>query len=173
MFTLKIKKIKPYGIRQSSWNGLFRGDETPYCFSYEKEEDLKKALDRYFDTSFKACEWNFHGIGYHRFAEGFFSNTHYISCSNCSGGQVNGSAEANIVEIKIIKESGDPASPKDGLFSTDILEKKYVLWDLEINAKCDKCDKKSHWYGVQTTHDGGRKSHWNFSHYSGSFSKIK
>ena len=173
MVSLKIKIIKPFGIHQSSWNSLFRRNESPYYFYADKEEDLKKSIKEYFDTSTKDCQWNFNDIGWHHFDQGFFSNTHFISCSNCSGGKIEGYAETKIAKVQIIKESGNQESPKNGLFSTDILEEKFVLWDIEINVKCNKCDKKSHWHDIQTTYDEGNKNHWNFSHFSDSFSKIK
>ncbi len=173
MISLKFKSIRPYGIHQSSWNSLFKNSDTPYYFYYEKEEDLKKSIERYFDTNSKDCEWNFHDIGWHHFEEGFFSNTHYISCSNCSGGKITGDVKATIAKIKIIKENGDPSSPKDSFFSKNILDEKFVLWELKIDVKCEKCEKVSSWDSIQTTHDDGDTRHWNFNHYSDYFSVIK
>jgi hypothetical protein len=172
VISLKNKHTDSYGIKQSKWNELFQNVETPFYFYYDKENDLKKELESYFNLSDENCEWNFHGIGYHYFEKGFFSNTYYVSCANCNNGKVSGNAIAKIAKIKIVKESCDPANPSAGFFSNNILEEKYVLWDISLEMKCDTCDKESDWKGLERVHDDGSKQHWNFSQFSDSFSRI-
>lgn len=171
MFDLTFKNVDSYGIKQSSWNSLFQLQEYPKYFYSDKKYELEEMLRKYFKINSEDCEWNFNDIGWHTYDSGFFGKDYYISCANCDGGKVNGSAKAKIAKVKIIKESGNPSSPKDGLFSTDILEEKFVLWNLTINAKCNRCDNKSVWTSI-STEQNDKKAMWNFEYFSEYFSKL-
>lgn len=168
---LTIKKVADvFGIRQSDWNSLFQRRPSPYYFFYKQESDLRTALRRYAEIHDKDCKWNFNDIGYHTYDSGFFGKTYYVSCRNCSKGHISGNITAEIARIKILKESADPANPKEGFFSTEVLEEHYLLWSIRLDMKCNRCDKHTVWHGLQDTDS---ESYWGFSNFDSSFAKCK
>lgn len=161
---------KVFGIKQSDWNSLLNRKPRPYYFYYKKESDLKDALRKYTDISDKDCKWNFGDIGYHTYDSGFFGKSYYIRCSNCSKGQISGKIDAKTALIKIVKENAEPSNPKNGFFASDILEEQYVLWSIELDMKCNKCNKHTVWYGLQNSDS---EAQWGFSNFESYLSSIK
>lgn len=169
--SLDIKKIsKEYGIKQSDWNALFNRRPKPYYFYYKDEYDLRNEIKKHTNIFDKDCKWAFKDIGHHTYDSGFFGKSYYVSCSNCSKGQISGSVNAKTAVIKIVKEDSNPSNPKNGFFNSDILEQYNVLWSIELNMKCDKCNKNTIWYGLQ---NNDSESTWGFADFEQYLSEIK
>lgn len=153
------------GIRQSMWNAVQRSS---YGMYNEEKSSIRNTIERYFNISNKDCLWNFHGIGYHTYDSGFFGKNYFVRCSNCSKGIIDGKVNIEIANVLIVKEDSDPARPKSGFFSSEILKEIYVLWNISIDVKCNECNKSSYWHGINT--DGHP---WAFSESSSLFENCK
>lgn len=181
---LKIKSLREtYGIKQSSWNTVY---SSARFVSYPNERELIQDLrhftveaymcDSYgtktnffgFDKTVKTGEyltsnWNFPNIGYFHVDKGFFSDSAHINCANCGKGQVRGNFITETAKIKVVKESATPSKPSWG----SVINEYYVLWSIQIDMKCDTCDRHILWDGINNG-----SSSWGVGQSAHLFSKI-